>query len=146
MSYVGRYTLKNPKKYLGIGTSPIYKSRNELIAFNKFDMDDKVLRWGYEIIEIPYFCQIDNKIHKYKTDIYCEIKKGDEIIRCIIEIKQSTDLHPPVKPTLMNQRSKQRYAYSMRSYIVNMNKWKAAADFCKKANFKMVLLTEKDLK
>lgn len=145
MSYTGPYQLKNPGKYMGIGTYPIYKSRNELIVFSKLDTDSKVVRWGYEILEIPYFNRIDNKIHKYKIDIYCEIRQGEMLLKCLIEIKSNEDLHPPVKPTLVNMRSRQRYNYNMRTYIVNVSKWKAAADFCKKAGFKMMFLTEKDI-
>ena len=146
MSYVGRYILKNPQKYMGnLGSALIYKSRNELIVFNKMDNDPNVVRWGYEILEIPYFCQIDKKIHKYRTDIYCEIKQGNQLLKCVIEVKQSEDLKTPNRPSLTNHKSMQRYNYSMRTYIINMNKWKAAVDFCKKAGFKMMFLTEKDL-
>jgi hypothetical protein len=131
---------------MGIGgPALIYKSRNELIVFDKMDNDPNVIRWGYEILEIPYFCQIDKKIHKYKTDIYCEINKGGQLLKCVIEVKQSEDLKQPSRPTLANRQSMQRYNYNMRQYIVNMNKWKAAVDFCQKAGMKMMFLTEKDL-
>ena len=145
MSYAGRYNLKNPKKYMGVGTNPMYKSRLELIVFNKLDIDEKILRWGYEIIQIPYFCKIDNKIHKYKVDIYCESKNETGIIRSLIEIKSSEEVRPIKKPTLMNPRSRQRYKESVRSHIVNESKWRAAVDFCKKSNIKMMILTEKDI-
>jgi len=145
MSYTGRYSLKNPKKYMGIGASPIYKSRNELVVFSKLDNDPNIVRWGYEILDIPYMNPIDRKIHKYKIDIYCEVKKNDSIQKCLIEIKQSTDLKMPKSPTLINQRSRQRYNYSMRSYIVNRSKWGAAETVCKQAGLKLMFITEKDI-
>lgn len=145
MSYSGRFVPKNPRKYIGVGTVPIYKSRYELIVFDRLDTDSKVVRWGYEVIEIPYFCKIDNKIHKYKTDIYCEVMKDGQLQKYIIEIKSSEDLNPPSKPTLVNRKSRDRYNFKMRTYIVNMSKWRAAQDFCAKTGFKLIFLTEKDL-
>ena len=109
MSYAGAYNLKNPKKYMGVGASPHYKSRNELVVFSRLDNDNNVVRWGYEIFEIPYLNPIDRKIHKYKMDIYCEVKKGTGVLKCLMEIKQSTDLLPPTKPNLMNNRIRERY-------------------------------------
>lgn len=145
MSYVGRYDLKNPKKYMGIGLVPIYKSRNELVVFSKLDNDANVIRWGYEILEIPYLNPIDRKIHKYKMDIYCEVKKGKDLLRCLVEIKQSTDLTPPKKPTLMKPTSKSRYNLAARAYAVNTAKWSAAIDLAKKTGFKLIFITEKDI-
>lgn len=146
MSYSGRYNIKNQQKYMGTnGPALIYKSRNELIVFDKMDNDPKVIRWGYEILEIPYFCQVDGKIHKYRTDIYCEIMQDGTPMKCLIEVKSSEDLKQPTKPTLMNPRSQRRYTLAMRTFIVNMNKWKAAADFCKKSGIKFMFLTEKDI-
>ena len=130
---------------MGIGQFPIYKSRNELVVFSKLDTDAAVTRWGYEILDIPYFNRIDSKIHKYKVDIYCEVQRGGQLIKCLIEIKSKEDLHAPVKPTLINRRSRDRYNFAVRTYIVNSCKWKAAIEFCKKANFKMMLLTEDDI-
>ena len=145
MSYTGRYDIKNPKKYMGVGTCPIYKSRNELVVFSRLDNDPKVIRWGYEILEIPYMNPIDRKVHKYKMDIYCEIKNGDGILRCLIEIKQSTDMVVPKAPTLANQKSRSRYNYATRTYIVNQAKWNAAIALAKQAGFKMMFITEKDI-
>ena len=137
--------LKNPKKYMGVGAAPIYKSRNELIVFSKLDTDDNVHRWGYEILNIPYFNPIDSKIHKYKIDIYCEIKQPAGLLRCLIEIKSREEMKPPKKPTLVNNLSRQRYKYAARTWAVNSAKWKAAIDFCKKSGFKIMFMDEKDI-
>lgn len=146
MSYCGRYVLKNPGKYMGKGTtSIIYKSRNELVVFNGLDIEDKVIRWGYEIIRIPYFCRIDHKIHRYEVDIYCEIKNGDTISRHIIEIKSSTDLLKPKQPTAHSIKSKTKYRYDMYTWIKNTDKWNAARQFCKQAGIRFIFLTEKDI-
>lgn len=145
MSYVGRYNLKNPSKYMGVGTIPIYKSKNELMAFSVLDNQSKIIRWGYEIIEIPYRNPIDQKIHKYKVDIYCEIKEKNSILKCLIEIKQSTDLLAPRAPTLANQNSRRRYELAKRSFIVNTAKWNAVIAVAKKAGFKFMFFTEKNL-
>lgn len=145
MSYAGVYNLKNPKKYMGIGTVPHYKSRNELIVFSRMDTDPNILRWGYEIFEIPYLNPIDGKVHKYKMDIYCESLKSGTVIKCLIEIKQSTDMVPPTRPTLMKPRSKERYKLASRTYVVNSSKWRAAIELAKKLGLKLIFLTEKDI-
>lgn len=145
MSYAGRYILKNPRKYMGVGQNPIYKSRMELVVFDRLDNDPKVIRWGYEILGIPYFSKLDKKMHTYKTDIFCEVKRGEVVERYVIEIKSSSDMVQPRKPNLMNPKSKARFNFAMKTYIVNTSKWQAAQAFCNKSGLKLIFLTEKDL-
>lgn len=146
MSHVGRYVLKNPSKYLGVGKNPVYKSGLELRAFNWLDINSKVVRWGYEIIKIPYFFQIDSKIHTYFVDIYSEvIDKNGNLAKYIAEIKSGSDIKPPVQPKSTNKRSSRNYRKSLYTYIKNTNKWKAARQVADKMNWKFILLDEKVL-
>jgi len=145
MSYVGRYLPKYPEKYLGVGKVPIYKSRNELVVFNRLDTDPKVIRWGYEIIKIPYFFRVDSRIHRYEADIYCEIMVNNVIQKYIIEIKSSDDLIPPQKPKVHSLKGNSNYRRNQFTYIKNMDKWTAAKQFCDANNIKFLLLTEKEI-
>ena len=49
----GKYTLKNPEKYVG-GRNPTYRSSWEF-AFMRFcDMNENVSKWASEAVKIPY--------------------------------------------------------------------------------------------
>jgi len=146
MSHVGRYKVQNPRKYMGVGQNPVYKSSLELRLFHWMDINNRVKRWGYEIIQIPYFFQLDQKIHKYFMDIYAEIiTKDGSIQRYLAEVKSKSDTKPPVKPTTRNRRSTRNYRKSLYTYIKNMNKWKAAQQFAKQAGMKFIIVDESTL-
>jgi hypothetical protein len=143
MSYCGRMTLKNPHKYLGVGKNPIYKSRLELQVFSKMDVSDQVVRWGYEILRIPYF--LDFKAHKYLVDVYCEILKDNIKRRYAIEVKSSSDMKMPIRPTLINKKRIDNYHRAVQTYIVNRTKWAAASNFCSKVGVSFIILNESDI-
>ena len=63
----GRYTLKNPTKYLGNKT-PLYRSSWEF-AFMKFcDESPSVMRWSSEGVKIPYKNPLTGKMTIYVPD------------------------------------------------------------------------------
>ena len=79
----GIFNPKNPQKYKG--TFPIiYRSSMELKAMRWMDNNPNVLKWTSETIIIPYLSPVDNKTHRYITDLSCEMKMKDNTIKKLL--------------------------------------------------------------
>lgn len=136
----GRYKPKHPEKYLGDINNIVYRSSWEL-KFNQFlDNNPNILKWGSEIIAIPYLKPTDNKIHKYYIDYIIVYKTiNNEIKTELVEIK-------PLKQTKVSRsRNSQNRLYENITYAINQAKWKAATDFAKARGWSFRILTENEL-
>lgn len=152
--HLGKYNVKNKNKYMGCydwklkgitKNNPIPKSSWEKRVMSFCDYNKKVIRWGYEIIIVPYY-DIDSKMHKYYLDFYVELYDNNNNIRkCLVEVKPIKDARMPKKPKNNNKKALKRYMYERRSYIKNFNKWHAADNFCKKNGLEFVVLTERQI-
>ena len=134
----GRYTLRNPDKYIGDKDNVIFRSSWELAANQFFDNNPKVLRWASEEIKIPYIKPTDNKVHHYYPDYWIEYQnKTGEIVQEVIEVKPEDQV---------NIRRKRRLnRYDQLTYAINVSKWQAAQQFCEKNGMKFRILTEQQL-
>ena len=65
-----------PEKYIG-PTPIIYRSSWERKFCIWCDMNDKVLNWSSEPVEIKYWSRQDNKARKYYPDFYFKQKQQD---------------------------------------------------------------------
>ena len=126
--------------------TPVFKSRMEARVFRWLDLNANVIRWGYEIIDIPYLFQVDGRMHTYITDIYCEIRgNNSKVNRYILEVKPVKETLPP-KPANNSPKSKARYQREMFVYIKNSDKWEATRRFCDSKGIKFVEVTDEDIK
>lgn len=143
MGYVqGTYNVKNKDKYVGT-KEPRYLSSWELKVFEEFDRNPMILQWGSEPVVIKYFSSADNKYRRYMVDIFVKYKKSDgTIVKELIEIKPYIQTQPP---QAKKGKRKQTLLKEIYTYNVNMDKWKAAVDFCKKRNIGFRIITEKDI-
>jgi hypothetical protein len=139
--YQGKYNVKNKSKYIGDFKNVSYRSSWELKIFNYLDNNSNVLRWCSEEIVIPYISPIDNKQHRYFTDIYYETK----ISKYIIEIKPKNQTKPPIKSNKGKSPTK-RYINEAVTYSINEAKWKAAIEYCEKHNIQFKIWTEDTMK
>ena len=107
------------------------------------DMSEKVYKWSSEEIVIPYISPIDNKRHRYFPDFLIQTDKG----WFLIEVKPSTESRPPKKKLVenLNLKKKRRYLKSVRTWLVNEAKWKAAKKACIEEGWTFQILTEKQL-
>jgi len=146
-SYKGTYYLKNPSKYIGKGSNPEYKSHYEQVTFRWMDLNQNIMRWGYEVVGIPYKNSVDNNIHTYWPDIYAEILINKEIKKFLIEIKPTKDLiYPPnIVMTNKNKKAYVRVLNEKLTFVKNVDKFKAAAAYCKTLGYVFRILTEKDI-
>lgn len=141
MAYKGFFKPKNPKKYIGNPTCIVYRSRWESMFMSYLDNHDSVLEWASEELVIPYFSEVDQKMHRYFPDFWIKVKQKDGTIKImVVEIKPYKQTQVP-KPG----KNKARYISEAQTYIINNNKWKAAKAFCDAKGWNFSIVTENEL-
>ena len=95
MSYSGRYKVKNQTKYKGYYTNVVYRSLWERNAFAWCEDNSAVKEWSSEEIVIPYYYDIDKKMHRYFMDLKIVYTNGKTVL---VEIKPSKETAPPKRP------------------------------------------------
>ena len=132
----GKYTLKNPTKYVGRKT-PTYRSSWEF-AFMKFcDENPSIQAWASEAVKIPYRNPLTGKHTIYVPDFFIQYKtkKGKNMVE-LIEVKPDNQT---VKENLGRSRHNQLH------YALNQAKWEAASKYAKSKGIKFRVITEKDM-
>ena len=132
----GKYTLKNPAKYIGT-TVPTYRSSWEF-AFMKFcDEHNSVRNWASEAVKIPYRNPLTGKATVYVPDFFIAYADRNGKQRAeVIEVK------PDNQTTL---ESAGRNKYKQAQVVLNMAKWEAAKKWCKDKGLYFRVVTEKDI-
>ena len=140
--FQGIYTPINKNKYIG-SSNPVYRSSLEKEFFLFFDTNPNVTAWASEGIVIPYYNDIDHKVHNYFVDLIAAIKDtSGNIQKYLIELKPHTQTQPPI-PKGNKKNSTKLYESLM--WHKNQCKWKAASDYAAKKGMKFIILTEKYL-
>ena len=137
--YSGRYTPKNPQKYLGDPSNVHYRSSWERAVFRFLDANPDVLGWCSEETVIPYVCGTDGKLHRYFVDLKIRFKSGKTFL---IEIKPKKETVPPKQPA----KKTRRYVTEVMTYVKNQSKWKAADLYAKNAGWTFQIWDESTLK
>ncbi len=142
MAYSGKFSPKNPNKYLGDPTNIWYRSLWERRVMVHLDDDPNVLHWSSEEIIIPYLSPVDNRWHRYFPDFLVKVKNRAGILETIIlEVKPFKQTAPPQT----KKRVTRQYIKEVATYGINEAKWKAAEEYCKDRNWSFKLVTEKEL-
>ncbi len=131
----GKYTIKNPEKYMGKRT-PTYRSSWEFTFMSFCDNNPAVINWSSEGIRIPYFNPVSGKNTVYVPDflvIYVDANKRKHSE--LIEIKPSTE-------TTMEAAKSYRDKLSV---AMNMAKWAAADSWAKANGIRFRVVTEYDI-
>ena len=130
------YTPKNADKYLG-NTMPRYRSSWELSFMQFCDRNPHILKWGSEMIKIPYRNPLTGKHTVYVPDFIIQYmdKTGNMNVE-VIEIK-------PAKQQFLEMAGKNKVNQAM--CIKNQAKWQAATMYCKQKGMKFRVLNENDL-
>ena len=132
----GRFSLKNPDKYMGT-KDPLYRSSWEF-AFMKFcDESPSIAKWASEAVKIPYRNPLTGRYTIYVPDFFINyVDKGGQQHAEIVEIKpQNQSLKEKVGKNLNNQAS----------YILNRAKWEAATVWCRQKGLKFRVINETDI-
>lgn len=149
----GIFSPKFSKKVLN-ENAIYFRSSYELRMMNYLDLNDNVIRWGSEVIVIPYVNEVDGKKHRYVTDFYAEIKQGSIIKKYIIEVKpmnqceqlnEKGELILPRPPKKKTAKALQNYLNKCNTIRKNHSKWSYAREFCKRNGLEWLVITECDL-
>jgi hypothetical protein len=142
MAYSGRFTPKNPSKYVGDHKNIIYRSSWEARCMDWFDRNDNIVSWASEELIIPYKSPIDGKWHRYFPDFLIKTKTKDGKLKTIlIEVKPKKQTRPPPP----QKRATKKYITEVTTWGVNEAKWKAAIEYCKDRTWEFKIITEDDL-
>ncbi len=136
--------LEHPEKYSGAKKQITTRSRWEKsFIFRFLEPNKNVLEWSSEDIIIPYYSDLDQKMHRYFPDFWFKHKNGKEYI---VEVKPWSQLSRPKVP----KRRTRSYYDMCEQYIKNQAKFEAAMSFCKKLkqqgrDISFQIVTEKEL-
>ena len=139
MAYKGKFTPKNPQKYVGDVKNIVYRSLWERNTFRWIDTNTKIKHWNSEELVIPYLCETDNRMHRYFMDLWFETTDGKTYI---VEIKPKKQTQIPKTP----KRKTRRYIKESLTYVKNQSKWKAASEFALDRGWHFEVWTEDTLK
>ena len=132
----GKFTLKNPDKYVGTRT-PTYRSSWEF-AFMKFcDEHNSVTQWASEAIQIPYRNPFTGKYTIYVPDFF--IAYGDQTGKQRVELIEVKPANQTLKEKLGRSRTNQAH------YVLNQAKWEAARAWCKQKGIYFRIINEGDI-
>jgi hypothetical protein len=137
MAYSGKYIVKHRSKYKGNVDNVVFRSMWERHCFSWCDNNSNVVRWSSEEVVVPYYWDIDKRMHRYFVDLKIEYTNGKTVL---IEIKPEKETKLPKRP----DKSK-RYINEAMTYVKNMNKWEAANSFAKDRGWEFHIWTEKTL-
>jgi hypothetical protein len=129
------YTPRNPKKYRG--SYPIVLRSSWEVRFAQYcDLNEDVLEWASEPVEIPYRNPVKGTQSIYIPDFIIKFRNAKGAVETrLIEIK-------PEKEALEEKAKNQ---YDTLSLMVNKAKWLAAAAWCSRRGIKFMTLTESSL-
>jgi hypothetical protein len=137
MAYSGRFTPKNPGKYVGDHKNIIYRSSWECKVMDWLDRNDNIVSWASEELIVPYKSPVDGKWHRYFPDFL--VKTPTKTL--LIEVKPKKQTKPPEQ----QKRITKRYLTEVATWGVNEAKWKAAIEYCKDRKWEFKIVTEDDL-
>lgn len=139
--YRGSYKPKNPHKYIGDINSITYRSLWERKFMIFCDTNLAVIKWASEEITIPYYYNVDKKVHKYYVDFVMQLQESSGKIKTyLIEIKPYKQTVEPIK-----RKNTKKYINEVLEWEKNQSKWTEAKQYAKQKNWEFKILTEKEL-
>ena len=132
----GKYTLKNPSKYIG-GKTPTYRSSWEFAFMRMCDTNESITQWASEAIKIPYRNPLSGKFTIYVPDFFVVYtdRNGKKHVE-LIEVK-------PSNHTLKEKTGRSRT--NQLHFAVNQAKWTAARAYCKQKGMTFRIVTENEM-
>jgi hypothetical protein len=109
--YQGIYIVENTEKYKG-KSNPICRSSWEHRFSFFLDHCPNVNMWCFECLIIPYYNEIDKKMHRYITDFcFAEVDSKGQTRKFVVEVKPKKQITPPKIPKNKNNKAQKRYIY-----------------------------------
>ncbi len=139
----GYYQLINPAKYVGDPSKIIFRSGWEKRFATYCDVNERILKWSSEPLQIPYLHPVDGVMKPYNVDFYVKVKSGDETKEFIVEVKPAKQLKPPVRPSgRITEKRMNDYTSQMTTYLTNLAKFQAAREYARSRGWEFVIVTE----
>lgn len=153
----GYYVLRNKNKYISNPDQIVYRSSLELKFCTFMDINPKVVRWGSEVVSIPYVGPDKDPItkqlkkHTYHIDFYVEMedpRNPANMERLLIEVKPHIETmriinnQPPQKPAKSTPTSLRNWEYAIKEFLKNKHKWIHAQEYARKRSMKFLVVTE----
>jgi hypothetical protein len=132
----GRFTMKNPGKYVGTKT-PLARSSWEFVFMRMLDEHPGVENWASESIQIPYRDPLTGRNTIYVPDFFVVyIDRNKKKHAEVVEVKPSNHMmFEKVGKSIYNQEQ----------YVKNMAKWEAASAWCRQKGIKFRVINEEDI-
>ena len=128
----GSFNLKNPEKYIGLGT-PRYRSSWELAVMRMCDENAAIQQWASESISIPYRNPLTGKQSMYVPDFLVTYRGPNNTTKAeLIEIK-------PKKQSLIESKMS---ANERAIVAVNYAKWDSATKWAKRNGLTFRVINE----
>jgi len=132
----GKFTFKNPEKYVGTKT-PTYRSSWEHSFMRLCDEHPNVYQWASEAIKIPYRHPITGKYTIYVPDFFIVyMDKNGKKHAEMIEVK-------PMSQTTMERAGKS--IAKKTQVLINHAKWEAAMAYAKQRHIQFRVVSEEQL-
>lgn len=128
----GTYTVINKDKYVGT-REPRYRSGWELSFMRFCDLNEHILQWASEAIQIPYRHPLTGRQTIYVPDFLITYRTKNNTVQAeLIEIK-------PKKQSVVESKmsSKDRAVVA-----INYAKWAAAQAWCRRQGIAFRVITE----
>jgi hypothetical protein len=139
----GKYSPRNPDKYIGDIHNIIYRSSWEYRFCIYCDNNDSILKWSSEPVAIDYYNPLDKKDHKYNVDFYIKVQREDQTEQdWIIEIKPENQTKKPIYEGVNTLAKLKSYNRNMQIWITNQAKFKAAKLWAEKRGYKFGVVDE----
>jgi len=153
----GNYKPQNLDKVLKLNAEfgIYFRSSWERMVCIYLDNNPSVVKWGCEIVEIPYQLKIPDKHgmvkitkHRYYPDFYYTLQMDDGSRKTILlEVKPMKQVMKPKMREVARLTSKQlkNYEYDIKEYNRNLSKWAAAIEYCNMKGHEFKILTEEQI-
>jgi hypothetical protein len=138
----GRYVLRNPSKYEGNVLNVIFRSSWEKRFMIFLDNHDSIISWSSEEVVVPYFWEMDQKMHRYYPDFVVTMKTNSGVIRMMVEVKPYGQT---IEPKKTKNKRDSTFLLEVETYTKNIAKWKAAERYCANEGWIFRIITEKEL-
>ena len=157
------FTPRHPEKCLNTNGKfnkplPMMRSSWEMVFANFCDIEENVVQWGSEVIEVPYYSSLDGKMHKYITDFVMATRNRSTgaIEKWLIEVKPAIQvpkldefgkiIFPELKQgKKLNESRIERWQEMCNVLRKNHEKWTAARKWAKDHGYQFKIITEKEL-
>lgn len=132
----GKFNLKNPEKYIGVGT-PRYRSSWEFSVMTMCDTNPAIQKWASESIKIPYRDPLTGKQTIYVPDFFVNyVDKNSKQHAELWEIK-------PASQAFIENVGRSKT--NQMQFVKNQAKWEAARAWCRQHGVAFRIISENDI-